>query len=228
MTTKYSYKGTDPYSSHAKIAKIIGNLKNKTILDVGCNKGFIGKALRNEIKWKGKLVGIDKSNECSMVTKVGYDEFKLLDIEQKWESFPDKFDIIIFADVLEHLVNPEAVLAKADKHLKENGIILISVPNIANLYIRLSIMMGKFNYSDRGILDKDHKMFYTLSNARKMLKRSNLKTLKEEFTPIPLPILNSNFYRGQLLYSFYFLTNLISSLRPSIFAYQLIFVCKKK
>jgi 2-polyprenyl-3-methyl-5-hydroxy-6-metoxy-1,4-benzoquinol methylase len=223
----YKYKGVDKFSSHYKIAFYISKLKKKTsLLDLGCNAGFIGRALRN-VGWRGHLTGIDKQKDYkSIILKSGYNKFLNIDIEKDISKIRKKYDLVIFADVLEHLINPQEVLIKIKKNLKKNGVIIISLPNIANLYIRLTLLMGKFDYSDRGILDRDHKLFYTKKTAEMLLKKSNLKIISYDYTPIPLPILYPIFSSGRALFFLYYLLNYFSLIKPSFFAYQFIFVCQ--
>ncbi len=66
------------------------------------------------------------------------------------------FDAIVYGDVLEHLVDPLSVLVELNRELAEDGFVIISVPNIAHLYIRLLLLLGRFDYIDRGILDSTH------------------------------------------------------------------------
>ncbi len=223
----YSYKGVDPYSSHYKIAWLIKNYNQKSsVLDVGCNAGFIGRALRG-INWQGYIAGIDKEKIFKQkVFSSGYNSFFPINVENGLGKFRRKFDIIVFADVLEHLIDPQRALKRIKKNIKKDGLVIISLPNIANIYIRLNLFLGNFDYSNRGILDKDHKLFYTKKTAVSLIKNSGLKIIQFDFTPIPLSVINKNFTYGKKYFPFYSLLNTISKIRPSFFSYQLIFVCR--
>ena len=223
----YSYKGVDFFSSHHKIACYIKKIKdNSLVLDVGCNAGFIGRTLR-ELRWHGNIDGIDKEkNYKSKAMQFGYNSFYNIDIETALENFKKKYDVIVFADVLEHLIRPEKVLLEIRKNLKNNGTIIISLPNIANAYIRLKLLLGNFDYSNRGILDRDHKFFYTKKTAINLIKKSKLKIINYDFTPIPLSVVNKKFSYGKSFFPLYYLLNIISSVRSEFFAYQLIFSCQ--
>jgi 2-polyprenyl-3-methyl-5-hydroxy-6-metoxy-1,4-benzoquinol methylase len=78
------------------------------------------------------------------------------------------FDVIIFADILEHLKDT-SVLSNYRRYLKNDGYAIISIPNVANWKIRLSLLLGKFDYKEAGILSRHHLRFYTLKTAKKMI-----------------------------------------------------------
>ncbi len=81
------------------------------------------------------------------------------------------FDYIIFADVLEHLRDPEKMLKRLAPYLKENGKYLCSVPNILNKHVISNLLMGELEYQDAGILDRTHLRFFTLDSITKAFKR---------------------------------------------------------
>lgn len=224
---KYFYKGTLAYSSHNQIAKMLLENGSKRILEVGCNEGFIGKALRKN-KWKGFLLGIDKDKYFRKVANNGlYDQFMTLDIEKDFNQIKNKYDVIIFADVLEHLDNPLKVLKNSKKKLKKDGSIIISLPNVANFFIRLKLLLGNFTYADYGILDKEHKYFFTYKTAKELIENAGLFIIKEGYTPIPTPLVNNLFASGKPLFFIYYLARFLSLLRKELFGYQFIFVCQK-
>jgi len=87
---------------------------------------------------------------------------------------------LLFADVLEHLVDPEkTLLFFTNKYLKIHGHVILALPNIANWQIRLKLMIGKFDYTEIGILDKTHLHFYTFKTAKELASFANLKIISE-------------------------------------------------
>ena len=97
-----------------------------------------------------------------------------------------EFDYMLFADILEHLRDPISVLRRSLPSLKESGKIIVSIPNVANIVIRLSLLFGRFDYAERGILDKSHLQFYTLASLRRMMDEASCRIL--EVVPTPLPV----------------------------------------
>ena len=97
-----------------------------------------------------------------------------------------KYDFIIFADVLEHLYNPEKIIGKCSKFLKNNGVILISVPNMANNNIILSLLNDEFNYTPTGLLDDTHIKFFTYKSLVKMVNELGYGISYIDYTPGPV------------------------------------------
>ena len=81
--------------------------------------------------------------------------------ENLYKLFPEKYDVISFIDVIEHLAAPITVIKRIKPMLKEDGVILFSIPNMAHLSVRLALMKGEFTYTQTGLLDQTHLHFYT-------------------------------------------------------------------
>ncbi len=222
----YLYKGDDPFSSHNRIAKIIVNSAKKDVLDIGCNQGFIGQALVKR-GFTGKIIGLDIDKKHQNIKgKYNYLDFIELDVENNLKRLRQKYEVIVLGDVLEHLINPIKVLHNLKQYLKSDGLLIISLPNIANVYFRLHLLFGKFEYSQRGILDKNHLRFYTYNTALKLIEESGLKLVSWEITPIPLPLIHQIFSCQKPLFWAYYLFNKLTKFKPSLFGYQFIFACK--
>jgi len=159
------------YSGHTTIIRRIG--KNNKVLDVGCNDGYLGI---NADK-TNQFYGLDFSAICVNNAKLsGYIEAIQYDLnllqELPWKK---KFDVIIFADVLEHVLYPKKVIEFfTQNYLAENGHIIFSLPNVANWQIRANLLFGKFKYTETGILDKTHLHLYTYFSATDLVCSANL------------------------------------------------------
>jgi 2-polyprenyl-3-methyl-5-hydroxy-6-metoxy-1,4-benzoquinol methylase len=86
-----------------------------------------------------------------------------------------KYDVIICADILEHLIYPEKILFTFKKYLKKNGRIIISLPNIGFILNRIHLLQGKWEYQEFGCRDKTHLRFYTINSGIEMVKSANLQ-----------------------------------------------------
>ena len=162
------------YSSKNVILREIKG-KNKNILDVGCNEGYFGK---NDSEISNKYYGIDIMDEAIKVAKNHYEEARVYNLE-KLETLGfdvNKFDYIIFGDVLEHIKNPiETLKFFSENYLNTNGKLIISLPNIANWQVRIKLLFGYFDYTETGILDDTHLKLYTYKSAKKLAEESGLK-----------------------------------------------------
>jgi len=179
----YAFK-TFKYSSHYWILKKLEQERKPVrILDVGCASGYLGKILGER---GHHVTGIESDAAAAEEAGAYYDLLHVDDIETFSFPYRREFDYILFADVLEHLRDPAAVLRRSLPALTDSGTVVVSVPNIANWIIRLKLLFGNFDSTDRGILDKTHLHFFTLRTLRKMMSDASCRVL--DVTPTPLPV----------------------------------------
>ena len=187
----YEYKG-ESWSSHRIIADWLSTFSAGTrVLDIGAATGMLGKACAG----KGFVMdGIEPNAEWAGLARPYYHNLKNAPVEKALAESLHSYDVIVFADVLEHLMNPEDVLRQLMQVQPEQCLFLISVPNVANLWVRVNLLLGRFEYQDRGILDRTHLHFFTWRSLKGMLTSLGLEIHKSAVTPIPLSLVNS-FYR---------------------------------
>lgn len=220
----YKFK-SDKYSSHSKIINLIKELgKNLKILDIGCSTGYLAKRFTG---MGNKVNGIEADIKSAKLAKK-YCDVIVGDVETlKLNYKKNSFDVILFADILEHLKNPLITLKFFKKYLKEDGMIIISTSNIANWYIRLNLLFGKFEYTDRGILDETHLRFFTLKGLKKLIKEAGFKIYKIDVTPIPLPMLFPSTAEHKPLNFLHRINYFITKLWIKLFAFQFIVQLKR-
>jgi SAM-dependent methyltransferase len=174
------------YNSHYWILRLVDDAKRPLrILDVGSADGYLGALLKE----RGHFVaGVEREPGLAEQARPIYDRFYEVDVDGFDFSERDEYDLIIFADVLEHLRDPAAVLRRCHGSLKRDGKIIISVPNVANLVVRLSLLFGRFDYCDLGILDRTHLRFFTLKTLTSLLKDCGLQIGRIVATPIPVQL----------------------------------------
>ena len=135
--------------------------------------------------------------------------------------------MIILADVLEHMPDPAQSL-KYLMNLQSNDTrLIISVPNIANISIRLSLLLGNWNYTERGILDKTHLQFFTRKTILQMLAKLNLKVENIWSTPIPLEKVSPFFENSILGRMIYRLLKIATDIFPTVLGYQFVITARK-
>src|SRR5262249_11276316 len=110
----------------------------------------------------------------------------LADLDRQLPTLGDRFDAIVYADVLEHLADPLRVLRELNASLAPGGQVVISIPNVAHLWVRLSLLAGRFEYRDRGILDRDHLRFFTQRSLQSLLTAAGLAIVRQTVTPVPI------------------------------------------
>jgi 2-polyprenyl-3-methyl-5-hydroxy-6-metoxy-1,4-benzoquinol methylase len=206
MNSKYKINLANN-GTHQIIASLIGN-NHKLVLDVGCNKGYL-----KDLAPENVFYGIDSDSKALEYAVQKYKMVFKFDLNSGIQSVDvkSKFDIIVFGDILEHLIYPEKILSYfVNTHLNDDGIVIISLPNIAHISVRLSLLLGNFNYTEAGILDRTHLHFYTSKTAQQFIASCNLAILDKKFS-------SNNF--GGIISTIPVLSTLLG--------YNLIYVCKK-
>ncbi len=138
------------------------------VLDVGCSSGKFGEALRH---FKDcEVIGIDLDPRDISVAKKVLNDALVMDINDTAQYAKlGKFDIIIFADVIEHLIDPRTTLTHIRKLLTQDGAVIFSVPHMAHISVRLQLLAGNFPYKNRGLLDQTHLHFYDRNEIENVL-----------------------------------------------------------
>jgi 2-polyprenyl-3-methyl-5-hydroxy-6-metoxy-1,4-benzoquinol methylase len=139
---------------------------DRHILDIGCGAGDLGKLIRS-VYPSVQITGITCSQKEYEQAVQKLDHCICTDIERGTlpEFKNEEFDAIIFSHILEHLVNPLASIQRILPYLKRGGKVIIALPNIANWRDRWKLALGRFEYTDGGIMDKTHLHFYTFYTA---------------------------------------------------------------
>ena len=106
-----------------------------------------------------------------------------LESREWWDYYQgQKFDYILFADVLEHLRNPESVLNRAVDLLKEDGTVIASIPNVAHADILVNLLNGRWNYTPLGLLDNTHIHFWAEKNLDGLFRQAGLTVVEQDYT----------------------------------------------
>jgi 2-polyprenyl-3-methyl-5-hydroxy-6-metoxy-1,4-benzoquinol methylase len=172
-TTRYDREiDLDSDSTHARVVRLVGT--GKRVLELGPATGHMSQVMRG----RGcSVVGIEidaqmAAEAARRCERVIVGDLDLLDLDT--ELGDDRFDVIVAADVLEHLRDPLGVLRRVRAFLKPDGFLVISVPNIAHGSVRLALLEGHFSYQQTGLLDETHLRFFTRENIDALLDKSEL------------------------------------------------------
>jgi methionine biosynthesis protein MetW len=167
------------YGTHALILSKIP--ANSLVLDVGCAQGYLAEFLKKNKDCT--VYGIDLEKQAAQKAKRFCQEVISGDVEEiclKGKIWQQKFDVIILADLLEHLKDRGAVLAHLRRNLKTGGRIIVSMPNIAYFPMRIRLLLGRFNYEKVGIMDSTHLRFFTKESMNRMFCASGCKQISQE------------------------------------------------
>tara|TARA_B100000989_G_scaffold298359_1_gene287273 strand:+ start:211 stop:885 length:675 start_codon:yes stop_codon:yes gene_type:complete len=198
--------------------KINDDINYKNILDIGCASGEFCLNLKETYKIKNlNWTGIEKVKDLPN-SKYNYANLgrcihdDLPDCLDQLEN--NYFDCIFALDVLEHLIKPENVLEKLKSKIKENGYLIISIPNISHFSIILSLIKQNWIYKESGILDKTHLRFFTPSSFKSFSNKQGWDVLHT------YPI---NSYLGKKKFIFNFIMRLFPKYIINFFTFQHIY-----
>jgi 2-polyprenyl-3-methyl-5-hydroxy-6-metoxy-1,4-benzoquinol methylase len=174
----YSVKNKEYFSNVRKdIISLIPSNPAQKILEIGAGGGntllYIKEnGIAAEVMGI-ELMKIENSNQYSP----GIDKFQVANIERdEIDAEENYFDVILCADVLEHLTDPWAAVAKIQRYLKKSGLLIASVPNIREVKTLFAILLkGEFRYqTEGGIMDRTHLRFFCKKDIYQLLHTSTL------------------------------------------------------
>jgi hypothetical protein len=158
--------------------------------------------------------------------EIELDEFHLRDLNQ---GLPDlrwqEFDYVLMLDVIEHLRSPEEFVIALRRQLSGNPKVklLVSTGNIGFLVVRLMLLLGKFNYGSKGILDKTHTRLFTFATFRKLFEQNGFEVLETRGVPGPFPLAIG---KGWLSHCLTSLNSALIRVSRGVFSYQVYLVVK--
>jgi 2-polyprenyl-3-methyl-5-hydroxy-6-metoxy-1,4-benzoquinol methylase len=212
------------WSSHSIIASYLNAVPAQSkVLDVGAASGTLARMCQNKTL---RLFGIEPNPDWAQIASPLYEKIWVCSISDIDDELIEGFDAVVLGDILEHLPDPETVLKKLVECQRSNALFIISVPNIANLWVRLNLLFGHFEYADRGILDRTHLHFFTRRTLIRMIQNSGLEILSVQVTPIPLELVSRFFVTlpGRLVHAV--LARLTRWL-PTLLGYQFVVQARK-
>jgi 2-polyprenyl-3-methyl-5-hydroxy-6-metoxy-1,4-benzoquinol methylase len=166
---KYTRFNDDPGSAHMLVVDLVP--EGARVLEFGCATGYMSAVLKND---KGsKVTGIEISPEAGELAREHCDRVIVGDAEElDYDELlgKERFDAILFVDVLEHLKEPGEVLNRIRPFLSRRGAVLASIPNIAHGSVRLALLGGEFRYRKLGLLDDTHLRFFTREGIRDLFE----------------------------------------------------------
>lgn len=221
MSNVYQFKDFEG-SSHRILIELIRRSmpRGGTLLDLGASAGHLGAALRDHFT---RTIGFEYEVACLPSLRRIFDSAAITDLE-KVRRLPMNADAIVLGDVLEHLRDPSSLLDLVRSSLAPDGRVFISVPNIANVTVRLGLLFGIFEYRDRGILDNTHLRFYTMRTIRREIERAGFRILAVRGSSVPIRLIIGRFTPELILRIGEKLLTWITRAWKSLFAYQIILV----
>jgi len=192
----------------------------KRVLDVGCSSGYLARPL---VERGCTVVGIERDAQAATAARDVCEDVIVGDVEELELPFERRsFDVVLCGDLVEHLRDPEVFLSRVQPLLKRKGRLVLTTPNVANWALRLSLLGGRWRYTNRGLLDRTHVHLFTRKTLVEALDNAGYRVLELDFTvPMPSPVASRRHALERI-------AHVVGRLRPSLFAYQFIVAAEPK
>jgi len=165
-----------------EVARMLADLVpvGSRVLDIGCGTGSVSHMIADTRN--AKIIGIEPNSHRAAVARARglevYEEPFTPVIVERLEPF----DVILFADVLEHIADPGSFLQLAHRALLPGGRVVASVPNVAHWSVRLDLLRGRFEYQPAGIRDSTHLRWFTADTVRSLFETNGLRVISLQHT----------------------------------------------
>ena len=223
MSNVYSFKDFEG-SSHRILIDLIRRYAKPRgrLLDLGASTGQLGAAVRDHF---ARTIGFEYETACIESLHASFDAATICDLE-KLKRLPPDLDAVVLADVIEHLRDAPAILRLVKESLAPTGRVFISVPNIANVTVRIGLLFGIFEYRDRGILDNTHLRFYTLRTIKRDIEGAGFRVIAMRGSSVPIRLIIGKFTPEFLLRIGERILTIVTRMWKSLFAYQIVLVAE--
>ena len=218
----YTFKDFEG-SSHRILIDLIRHFAppGGTLLDLGAAGGELGSAVRKQFD---QTIGFEYDADRIGQLRNRFDQIVIADLETI-RTLPSNISAIVLADVIEHLRNSTNLLRMVKQSLTSDGVLFLSVPNIANITVRLGLLFGVFEYRDRGILDFTHLRFFTMRTIRREIEKAGFRIVAIRGSSVPIRLI-IGWMPDVLLRLGERILTWITRLWRGLFAYQIILVAK--
>ena len=182
---RYSY-AIDPHGNATanKVLRLVGS--EKRVLELGCGPGSMTRFMRQRLDCR--ITAVEFDAEQAEQARPYCERLLVADLENldfAAEFADQRFDVVVAADVLEHLRDPWRVLRTVRELLHSGGFLVVSIPNIAHNVIIAQLLAGRFPYVDKGLLDHTHLRFFTRNDVEDLLLSTGFlpETWERNLTP---------------------------------------------
>jgi 2-polyprenyl-3-methyl-5-hydroxy-6-metoxy-1,4-benzoquinol methylase len=182
-TNAYEFKDSEN-SSHGRILSWLAARPPSRILDLGCGDGELDMRLR---VCGHEVTGVDLEKADGIGERLY--RFVEGDLDQGIpDEVGDGYDIVLAADVLEHVREPDQLLRDIRGRIRPGGTLVTSVPNFGHWYPRLRVAAGRFDYDRRGILDRGHLRFFTRRSFETLLAATGFEVCRRDVVGLPVEV----------------------------------------
>jgi len=172
------------------------------------------------------VTGIEPYSKDAAVARERGIQVLEMGIEEALDEVEAKFDAVVLGDVLEHVADPWTQLSRIRCLCRPDARVVISVPNVAHIFVRAQLMTGRFEYQDRGILDRTHLRFFTRRTAIDLVQEAGLVREATTYSPTPVEILLPSLLVRRWGRWLLAANAKLAMLMPTLFGYQFVMSCR--
>lgn len=174
----YEFK---PSGSHGVLVEWLSHRPPQRVLDAGCFDGRFAAYVRQQ---GHHVTGLDRQKHDGVAERV--DAFIEADLNLPLPAtLPRDFDVVVAGDILEHVMEPSRLLSDLAARVAPGGEILVSIPNFGHWYPRGRIALGRFDYDQRGPLDRGHIRFFTRNTVERLFEECGLRVIERQTVGTP-------------------------------------------
>lgn len=149
----------------------------RTVVEIGCGAGALGAEFKR-INPHCEYIGLEVHAESARLAAQRLDRVIVGNVEQlDADIAAGSVDCLVYGDVLEHLADPWAVLARHRTWLRPEGVVVACIPNVQHWSVLRGLISGQWRYTDEGLLDRTHLRFFTLEGIHEMFARAGLEVI---------------------------------------------------
>jgi 2-polyprenyl-3-methyl-5-hydroxy-6-metoxy-1,4-benzoquinol methylase len=158
----------DANNTHAILLRLVGH--GRDVLEIGCATGYMSRILSEQQQCR--VTGFEINPVAAEEARPFLKQLVVGNVEDAAdrEQITGSYDVILIADVLEHLAWPEEPLRNLRRHLRPSGRLIVSLPNVAHWSVRRALLRGRWQLTERGLMDRTHLRWYTRKTALALIE----------------------------------------------------------
>lgn len=207
-----------PYHGHRMLVDTVlaHTQPGDAVFEGGVSSGYLARELAREGR---RIDGAEIDPDAARLAQEVCDTVVVGDLQTvSLDVLRDRYDALLFGDTLEHLPDPGELLGRLRARLRPGGVLVVSIPNVANWTMRLGLFFGRWEYKDRGLLDRTHLRFFTKRTAVRLLEDAGYR-VESVVAAVPVPVVKWPPVVAA--------AHRIGNLWPSLFAYTFIITARR-
>lgn len=164
------------YLAQFKVESCLENIRGDSLMDLACGDGLMTEMFAKRMS---RVVGVDANGKILAEAKKRLPDIEFHESLVEDLNIDEKFDTVTMLDLLEHVIDPVALLQKAASFLNDDGVLIIHVPNAQAINRRLAVLMGTLESCEElspfDLQIAGHRRSYSLQTLKEDVEKAGLK-----------------------------------------------------